>query len=344
MAGQKNKFTIIDLFAGVGGLSLGFTQNGFDLVYANDNDQWASETLKANHKGEIYSTEDIRTVDLKQLRNQIGNRHINVLVGGVPCQSFSTAGYRIRRKHYGKDDDRNYLFKEFVRFAKEFKPDVVIIENVKGLVTLEKGRFKEEIIASLEKIGYKVDYKVLNAADYGAPQLRQRVFFIGNRIGADNKYPFPTHGENNYTTVGSVLQNVPTLNHVPRGLKGVVLERVKLLKPGQNWKDLPVELQTKSRHSGAYGRLDPNMPARTLTTRFDSPPVGYVTHPVEDRTLTVREGARIQGFPDDFEFKGPILQQYKQVGNAVPVFFSRAIATSVLEMLEPSNFNKSEKD
>ena len=331
---MSSPYTIIDLFAGVGGLSLGFIENGFDLVYANDNDEWASKTLKANHKVQIYSTEDVRSIDTAAVKKQIGNRHIDVLVGGVPCQSFSTAGYRIRKQHYGEEDVRHYLFREFVRFAKEFRPDVVIIENVKGLVSMKNGQIKDEIIKDLEAIGYIVDFKVLNAADYGAPQLRQRVFFIGNRIGATNKFPEPTHSKENYVSVGEVLNNIPALNHVPRELSGIVLERVKLLKPGQNWRDLPTDLQTLSRHSGAYGRLDPNKPARTLTTRFDTPSVGYVTHPTENRTLTVREGARIQGFPDDFEFYGPVMKQYKQVGNAVPVYFSRALSGAVLQMLK----------
>ena len=334
MAGKSSNFTIIDLFAGVGGLSLGFIESGFDLVFANDNDKWASETLKANHKVELYSTEDIRKIDVGQLKKNLGGRHINVLVGGVPCQSFSTAGYRIRQKRKGQDDERHYLFREFVRFAKEFKPDVVIIENVKGLVTLGGGRIRDEIIADLKSIGHKVDYKVLNSANYGAPQLRERVFFIGNRLGIDNIFPVPTHTPENYLTVGETLKDVPALNHAPRLLSGVVLQRVKLIRPGQNWKSLPKHLQTKSQHSGAYGRLDSNKPARTLTTRFDTPPVGYVTHPTENRTLTVREGARIQGFPDDFEFYGPVMQQYKQVGNAVPVYFSRALSRSVTDMLK----------
>jgi DNA (cytosine-5)-methyltransferase 1 len=198
---------------------------------------------------------------------------------------------------------------------------------------MQNGRIKDEIINGLKVLGYKVDWKILNAADFGAPQLRQRVFFIGNRLGVENLFPTATHSPEKYVTVGEVLKNIPVQNHRPRELSGVVLKRVKLIQPGQNWRALPVGLQTKSQHSGAYGRLDPNKPARTLMTRFDSPPVGYVTHPYEDRTLTVREGARIQGFPDNFIFKGPIMQQYKQVGNAVPVYFSRALARSITKML-----------
>ena len=134
----------------------------------------------------------------------------------------------------------------------------------------------------------------MNAADYGAPQLRERVIILANRLGVPNRFPKPSVSPDSYVPVGAVLHGIPDLNHKPRVLSGATLERVKLIGPGQNWTALPPELRTRSRHSGAYGRLDPNKPSRTLLTRFDSPPVGYVTHPYEHRALTVREGARIQ--------------------------------------------------
>jgi DNA (cytosine-5)-methyltransferase 1 len=334
MAGRKPSFTIADLFAGVGGLSQGFVENGFRLTFANDNDHWASETLQKNHQVDYYIEGDIHEVTANEILKGIQGQHVNVLVGGVPCQSFSMAGYRNRKQHFGQDDDRHYLFKEFLRITELLNPEIVIIENVKGLISMQGGQIKDEIVDGLTKLGYKVDWKILNAADFGAPQTRQRVFFIGNRIGVENVFPKPTHTSAQYMTVGEALENIAVVNHNPRPLSGVVLERVKHIKPGQNWQALPVELQTKSQHSGAYGRLDPNKPARTLMTRFDSPPVGYVTHPYEDRALTVREGARIQGFPDDFVFYGPTMQQYKQVGNAVPIYFSRALAKTITVMLK----------
>lgn len=335
MAGQF-KYTIVDLFAGIGGLSQGFIEDNskFDLVFANDNDKWASETFKANHPLTSYSSRNIEDITAVDIYKASGGKPINVLVGGVPCQSFSMAGYRIRKSKYGQTDDRHYLFKHFIRLVKELRPEIAIIENVKGLLSMNSGTIRDEIVKDFKKLGYDVNYKVLNAADYGAPQLRQRVFFIANRIGIKNQFPEPVYLPHQYRSVASVLTDIPNLNHQPRQLDGVVLERIKLIRPGQNWTSLPKHLQTLSKHSGAYGRLDPDQPARTLTTRFDTPSVGYVTHPFEHRTLTVREGARIQGFPDRFEFKGPIMQQYKQVGNAVPVHFSRALAPTVQAMLD----------
>lgn len=335
MAGLS-RYTVVDLFAGIGGLSQGFVENSdnFELVFANDNDKWAPETFKVNHPFTNYSTKNIQDITATDVYKASCDKKINVLVGGVPCQSFSMAGYRNRKSKYGLSDERHYLFKHFIRLVDELRPEVAIIENVKGLLSMDGGSIRDEIIKDFLQIGYEVNYRVLNAADYGAPQLRQRVFFIANRMGIKNQFPEPTHLPHQYTSVGEVLNNIPDLNHQPRQLNGVVLERVKQIKPGRNWTSLPAHLQTLSKHSGAYGRLDPNLPARTLTTRFDTPSVGYVTHPFEHRTLTVREGARIQGFSDEFKFMGPIMQQYKQVGNAVPVYFSRALAPTVQAMLD----------
>lgn len=332
MVGKDKKYKIVDLFSGVGGLSLGFEENNFDLIFANDNDKLAGETFIHNHPNTKFFCGDIKELSTEKLSNYI-NTEVDVIVGGVPCQSFSMAGYRIRKKVDNSSDPRHYLFKEFIRVVKTLKPKVVIIENVKGILSSHKGKIKEEIITELENLGYNVDFKVLNSADFGVPQLRERVIFMGNRLGKENIFPEPTHSKDNYVSVGEALKDIPNLNHEPRILEGVTLERVKLIKPGQNWQSLPKELQTKSNHSGAYGRLDPKKPSRTLTTRFDSPPVGYVTHPTENRTLTVREGARIQSFPDNFEFKGNRMAQYKQVGNAVPVGLSRALSKAVRKLL-----------
>lgn len=329
MAGRYN---IIDLFAGVGGLSRGFEGNGFTIALANDFDKYAAETFKLNHPHVNFIDGDVAKIDGQVVKNTIGDTKIDVLMGGIPCQSFSMAGRRIRRGIDHSDDPRHFLYKEYFRLLDIVQPKVAIIENVKGILSSHNGEIMQEILISLKNRGYQADYKLLDASDYGVPQARQRVIVIANRIGKKNIFP-----DKNLTKVpvGEVLRNIPegAKNHEKRYLTGVTLERVKLLKPGQNWTDLPARLQTKSVHSGAYGRIDPTKPARTITTRFDTPSVGYVTHPTEHRTLTVREGARIQTFPDNFEFVGPKLQQYKQVGNAVPVKLSFEIAKGVKEML-----------
>ncbi len=331
---NRNGYNIVDLFSGVGGLSLGFVEKGFDLILANDNDPEIAETFKYNHPKTDFILGDVKDLTEEEIKKHIGNKKVDVLVGGVPCQSFSMVGYRTTGKEKNREDPRNFLFKEFVRIAGILKPKIVIIENVKAILSSHKGEIKREIISDLQKLGYKVDVQILNAADYGVSQLRERAIFLGNNMGEENIFPKKTNNPSNYVPVEDVLKDIPEANHQPRQLHGKVLERVKLIRPGENWRSLPVELQTGSKHSGAYGRLDPALPSRTLTTRFDTPPGGYVTHPYEDRAITVREGARIQSFPDNFVFKGSRGSQYKQVGNAVAVGVSRALAKSVLKMLD----------
>lgn len=333
MAGQ---YKVVDLFAGVGGLSMGFDDNGFVTVMANDFDQDAANTFKLNHPHVKFIDGDVAKIDEQLIRNTIGDTEIDVLMGGIPCQSFSMAGRRIRKGIDHSDDPRHFLYREYFRLLDIMKPRVAIIENVKGILSSHGGEIMKEILISFENRGYEADYRLLDASDYGIPQARQRVVIIANRINQENIFP-DKHDKK--IPVGDALKNIPesAKNHEKRYLSGKTLERVRLIKPGQNWTFLPIEMQTKSIHSGAYGRIDPTKPSKTLTTRFDTPSVGYVTHPDEDRTLTVREGARIQTFPDSFVFTGARMQQYKQVGNAVPVKLGYELSKGIKRMLDNSS-------
>lgn len=333
MAGQ---YKVVDLFAGVGGLSMGFDDNGFVTVMANDFDQDAANTFKLNHPHVKFIDGDVSKIDEQLIKSTIGNTDVDVMMGGIPCQSFSMAGRRIRKGIDHSDDPRHFLYREYFRLLDIMKPKVAIIENVKGILSSHGGEIMKEILISFENYGYKADYKLLDASDYGIPQARQRVIIIANRINQENIFP---EKHDKKIPVGDVLKNIPenAKNHEKRYLSGKTLERVRLIKPGQNWTFLPTEMQTKSIHSGAYGRIDPTKPSKTLTTRFDTPSVGYVTHPDEDRTLTVREGARIQTFPDNFIFTGARMQQYKQVGNAVPVKLGYELSKGVKKMLDSSS-------
>lgn len=333
MVSMAGRYNIIDLFAGVGGLSMGFEKNGFVTVLANDFDKDASNTFKANHPNTPFIDGDIRLVTKDVINKKLNGKQVDVLMGGIPCQSFSMAGYRIRKGIDHSEDPRHFLYKEYFRILDIVKPKVAIIENVKGILSSHDGAILQDIIYSFEERGYKADFKPLNASDYGVPQARQRVFIIANKINHENIFP---NKYDHIVPVSEALKNIPddALNHEKRYLTGKALERVKLIKQGQNWQDLPKEMQTKSIHSGAYGRIDPSRPSRTLTTRFDTPSVGYVTHPSENRTLTVREGARIQTFPDDFIFTGNKLQQFKQVGNAVPVQLANVVSLGIKKMLD----------
>ncbi len=330
---MAGRYSIVDLFAGVGGLSMGFDDNGFVTVMANDFDEDAANTFKLNHPHVAFIDGDVANINEQLINQTIGKVQIDVMMGGIPCQSFSMAGRRIRKGIDHSDDPRHFLYKEYFRLLDIMKPKIAIIENVKGILSSHDGEIMKEILISFENRGYKADYKLLDTSDYGVPQARQRVVIIANRINQKNVFP---EKHQDKIPVGDVLKNIPegAKNHEKRYLTGKTLERVKLIKPGQNWTFLPEELQTKSVHSGAYGRIDPTKPSKTLTTRFDTPSVGYVTHPEEDRTLTVREGARIQTFPDSFIFTGARMQQYKQVGNAVPVRLGYELSKGIKKMLD----------
>ena len=340
MAGQYN---IVDLFAGVGGLSMGFEDNGFVTVIANDFDENAANTFKLNHPHVKFIDGDVAKIGKNKISELLGDTQIDVMMGGIPCQSFSMAGRRIRKGIDHSDDPRHFMYKEYFRLLEMMKPKIAIIENVKGILSSHKGEIMREIVISFENHGYKADFKLLNASEYGVPQVRERVVVIANRIASKNIFP-KKHLDK--IPVSVALEGIPenAKNHEKRYLTGKTLERVKLIKPGQNWTYLPAELQTKSIHSGAYGRINPTKPSKTITTRFDTPSVGYVTHPTENRTLTVREGARIQTFPDDFVFTGPRMQQYKQVGNAVPVKLSYEISIGIKKMLDGFYGNQSKTD
>ncbi len=329
---MDGNFNTVDLFAGVGGLSLGFKMNGFNNVFANDIDEFASETFVKNHKNVGFYCGDIKNLGEKEIYQYIKNKKIDVLMGGIPCQSFSMSGYRIRKGIDNSDDPRHFLYKEFFRIMDILKPKVAVIENVKGILSSNNGLIVEEIMKSFANRGYKASFKLLDASKFEIPQIRQRVFIIATNL--DTEIIFPEE-KDSIVAVENVLNNFPKdiKNHEKRFLTGKSLERAKLLSPGQNWKNLPKHLQSKSIHSGAYGRIDPKIPSRTITTRFDTPSVGFVTHPYENRTLTVREGARIQTFPDNFIFYGPKMSQFKQVGNAVPVKLAYEVSKGIKSML-----------
>jgi len=312
---------------------MGFEVNGFKTVLANDFDADAANTFKHNHPNTPFIDGDIAKVQRVDIDKILNGKEVDVLMGGIPCQSFSMSGRRIRKGIDHSTDPRHFLYKEYFRILDIVNPKIAVIENVKGILSSHDGEILKDILYSFEVRGYKASYRLLNASEHGVPQARQRVFIIANRISVENIFPAK---HEKLVPVGEVLKNIPenAPNHEKRYLTGIALDRIKLIKPGQNWTHLPKDLQTKSIHSGAYGRIDPSRPSRTLTTRFDTPSVGYVTHPDENRTLTVREGARIQTFPDNFVFTGKRLQQYKQVGNAVPVQLAQEVSRGIKKMLD----------
>jgi DNA (cytosine-5)-methyltransferase 1 len=344
---------VIDLFAGVGGLSLGFSRAGFEIVYANEYNQAIAESYKRNHPHTFVDTTDIVNVDFeKTFRKYEGQ--ITVVMGGPPCQGFSQKGKRI-----GLDDDRNFMFQQFVKVVEITKPKFFVLENVSNILTSEDGFFKDEIIQLFSKLGYEVEAKVLKAENFGVPQIRRRAFFLGARGSLNFQLP---EGNGIRTTVGDAIDDLPPLisgegygekeyslspksdyqkemrknskyvfNHFSTKHSDIVLERLSLIPVNGTKENLPAHHRTKSIHSGTWARLDPKGFAPTITTRFDTPSSGQFTLPYQDRCLTVREAARIQSFPDNFVFYGTKSNQMLQVGNAVPPMMAYAIAKRIIE-------------
>lgn len=357
--------TIIDLFAGCGGISEGFISAGFDCISAVEIDKEIANTLQKNHPKTKVFNNDISLIDSKELKKN--HKNIDVVVGGPPCQGFSMAGKRIRKSGLFIDDPRNNLFKEFYRVVSDIKPKVFVMENVPGILSINEGLTKDQILELFKKIGYKAHVNVLLASDYGVPQLRKRAFFIGTNLDVDPKDLFPnkTHGYNlnKYISVEDAIFDLPFIshdqgsfvskysknplteyqaqrrksdklyNHISTNHDLKVIEILKLIKEGQGLKDLNKKYHTKSVHSGAYGRINRHKPAYTITTRFDTPPVGRVTHPCLNRSLTPREAARLQSFDDDFIFYGTKTSIGVQIGNAVPPLLANAIAKKIIDYI-----------
>lgn len=347
------KGRVIDLFAGVGGMSLGFEKAGFDVVLANEYDKDIANAYRNNHKKTKMINEDIRNLNLEEVfKPYIGN--VDVIIGGPPCQGFSQKG---QRKTI--NDERNFLFKYYVKVVELVKPKYFVMENVPNLLTAEKGYFKKEIVDMFSKSGYIIDAGVLNASDYGVPQNRRRAVIIGKRT-IEKKVELLPKSIQKKTTVWDAISDLAFLqsgegkevqeyiypaesdyqtlmrkksillkNHKATNHSKIALERLALVPPEQGKEVLPDEHRTKSIYSGTWSRMVKNDVSVTITTRFDTPSSGRFTHPYLNRAITVREAARIQSFPDTFEFIGPKVSQMKQVGNAVPPLLAKAIAESV---------------
>lgn len=360
----------LDLFAGAGGFSQGLRMAGIHTVAAIEFNVQIAETYKHNHPETTMIVDDIKNVSADDIIN-IFNRQgktCDLIVGGPPCQGFSMAGYRIRAKTSFLEDKRNYLFKEYIRMVDAIRPKVFIIENVPGILNYNDGAVKDEIYETFQKMGYQLQSKVLCAANYGVPQFRNRAFFIGNRLGIDPEQFFPQvmNAEGTYVTIYDAISDLPDVkagegypftpyranavltpyqklmvsktggvyNHESSHHKPETLRLLTMIKQGETMKDLPEHLRTKSVHSGAYGRMEYSKPAYTLTTRLNTPSVGRITHPVQNRTITPREAARIQSFPDDYRFLGDITSVGMQIGNAVPPLLAKCLGTQILKLIK----------
>jgi len=335
------KYTVVDLFSGAGGLELGFEQANYEIVFSTDIDKHCEQVHLLNRPYIPFFRTDIYELDADVL-NRYVNKDIDVLVGGPPCQGFSTIGKRVSSDPIkrGEKDPRNTLFREYVRVLNYINPKIFLMENVLGLLTRDKGKIFEEIKASFNATGYNFDYVILNAADFGVPQIRNRVFFYGARIDVELQPPIGTFsemGENQWRTVGNAITDIAdiaideNINHVPLKHGVVNIERYKLIPEGGRMPemDLPPELYRKN-FGNTFKRLHRDRPSLTMVPGHNAFPI----HPWLNRSLTVREAARIQTFPDDYIFVGPRDKQCMQVGNAVPPLLANAWANHLREVLD----------
>lgn len=345
-------YTMIDLFSGVGGLSLGFEMAGFKAVLANEYDASIAESYVKNRPHVKMIVNDITQLPIRETFSEYCGK-IDLIVGGPPCQGFSQKGQR-----KSINDERNFLFRYYYEVVALVKPKYFVMENVPNLLTTEDGYFKKEIESLFESIGYKIVADVLNASDFGVPQNRKRAVIIG-RLGdyslsmpkpktkkvtiwdaiSDLAYLESSEGsevqEYRYAPQSEyqrVLRDGSTLlyNHVATKHSELALERLRLIPPNKGREVLPPEHLTKSIYSGTWSRMLKDDISVTITTRFDTPSSGRFTHPFLNRAITVREAARIQSFPDTFVFHGNKTSQMKQVGNAVPPLLAKAIAEVIL--------------
>jgi len=364
-------YKVVDLFAGVGGLSYGFAHDkDFQIVAANEILEPMARAYSANHPSVKMYNKDIKDFSISDLTTDLGLKEgdIDIVVGGPPCQAYSTVGKRLI------DDPRGKLFQDYFRILQELRPRLFVFENVKGLLSIQGGNLIRQIRELFESVGYTVQLKLLNAADYGAPQIRERVILIGTLDSRPFDYPKPTHydptttidrqGLKPYITIGEALGDLPSIRSGERGEEYAtepqndyqrlmrqgapkkiaehecsknnprMVALMEALPDGGSPKDIPEELRPTSGFANTYCRLWWDKPSTTITRNLGCPSSSRCIHPRDPRPLTTREGARLQGFPDSYIFAGSRGDKHLQIGNAVPTFLSIAIKDAVKRYLK----------
>lgn len=340
-----NQYTAIDLFSGAGGLHIGFENAGFEIKLCIDNNDLVEKTHRRNFPNIPMINRDINQVPTGEIKEYLADGGVDIIIGGPPCQGFSTIGHRASSNPVkrAEKDPRNELVLTYARIIKEIQPKFIVMENVRGILTLEGGAYLQNVLNILTKAGYNAEYKLINMADYGVPEIRERVIIIGNRIGLPVSFPAPDHSDNPSDNLPAwekcwdVLKDLvdmpdnPSFNHVALKHTPKNIERYKLIPEGGRLPEdkLPADLYRKN-FGNTYKRLDRNRPALTMVPGNDAFPI----HPTLNRSLTVREAARIQTFPDSMIFEGNRRQQGHQVGNAVPPVFSKKLAEFIIKQIE----------
>ena len=322
---EKKPWRVVSLFSGSGGMDLAFKQVGFDIVWANDINYWACETFRKNFGDHIIAKSicDVKSKDVPDC---------DVILGGFPCQDFSVVWKRM-----GIKTDRGNLYRQFVRLVTDKRPKLFIAENVKGLMSANNGEAVKQIVRDFAKTGYTVKVELVNFADYGAPQLRERVLIIGVRNDLKKKFqlPKPTHSPENYVTAREALKNVEKVkfNNEHQKVAPTTIARLRLIPAGENFTAIPKDspLYVKGLISHVYRRLHPDKPSTTIIAGGGGGTWGY--HYEEPRPLTNRERARLFGYPDNFEFEGSIAEVRRQIGNSVPPVGIKPFAQAIKQYL-----------
>lgn len=360
-------YKVIDLFAGVGGLSYGFAHDSnFEIVAANEILEPMAKAYSLNHPSVKVYNKDIKDFSIKDLKTDfnLNKGDIDIVIGGPPCQAYSTVGKRLI------DDPRGKLFNEYFRVLSEIRPKLFIFENVKGILSIQNGNLFSQIISLFESLGYNVKWKVLNAADYGTPQIRERVIIIGSLLDKGFEYPVPTHRDSEkldlynsqlkpYVTLGEAIGDLPQIksgekciqydsqprneyqrmmreglsqelndHETPKNNEKLV-KLMEALPDGGTPLDIPEELRPKSGFANTYCKLWWDKPSTTITRNLSCPSSSRCIHPREARPLSTREGARLQGFPDSYKFYGTRSEKNLQIGNAVPTQLSVALKEAI---------------
>lgn len=351
---MSKKFTAIDLFSGCGGFSYGFQKAGFHVVLGVDDTEIALKTFKKNHENSNTMKLDLHQDESIQKIADFVNNEVDVLIAGPPCQGFSLTGTR------NENDERNSLFNSVFKLAKKVNPKAIIIENVPGFLRLYNGKAPKEIVRLCKELGYTCNFELLFAPDYGVPQIRKRVFFVAlrNEFG-EFKFPEPTHSSEQYVTTSDAIGDLPDLenelgdelmdydkpakvgyqkmmrkgnskitNHVGTKHTEHVIKVISQVPEGGNHKDLPPGVGDSRKFNEAWTRYHSKKPSKTIDTGHRNH-----FHYKWNRVPTVRENARLQSFPDNFEFLGNKTEQNRQVGNAVPPLLGFVLAERLIKFL-----------
>ena len=357
-------FNAIELFSGAGGLSIGLEKAGFQVQLANEIEKDFAAKFSFNHPAARMINADIHEIDFSSEVKKLGCGKIHLVSGGPPCQGFSTVGSKNKR------DPRNSLFQEYLRAVSEIEPDYILFENVSGFKKLYEGDIYGSLISELSQLGYKTSGGILEASNFGLPQFRQRTIVIGWRHDRPEvALPEPTHfdqlglfaGKAKVTLI-EAISDLPEIesggsadqyglqplteyqnamrfgclaltehNSAKHGEK--MREILSLIPPGGSIEDLPQRLRPKGYFKNTYARLVPHKPSPTITRNFGTPSSSRCVHPFQNRALSTREGARLQGFPDRHVFLGAKTSKNLQVGNAVPPIFGEIIAREIIQSL-----------